>query len=141
MATINKKTRRPNFEEDELVALAMAVKDRDDIISGRFQGAKISKTTKNKAWLEVVAAVNAVGGHGRTLDEIKTKHKNLRTSTKKVESENKKETLKTGGGKSALKSLTESQLIILETLPTTLLDGIPGGIDLQDPNFKLPTGE
>lgn len=47
-----KTGRRPNFSEDELVALATAVKDRDNIITGQFEGAKISKTTKNKAWAE-----------------------------------------------------------------------------------------
>ncbi|OXA41480.1 putative nuclease HARBI1 [Folsomia candida] len=134
-----KTGRRPNFSEDELVALATAVKDRDNIITGQFKGAKISKTTKNKAWAEVTVAVNAVGGKSRTLSEIQTKHKNLRTSTKKIESENKREILKTGGGKSTLKSLSESQLIILEMLPSTLLNGIPGGIDLHDPSFILPT--
>jgi len=60
------------------------------------------------------------------------KNKNMCTSTKKIESSNRREMNKTGGGKANIKELSESQRIILESIPESCIVGIPGGIDVHE---------
>lgn len=125
-------SRRLNFTEEELLALAASIKEREDILFGKFEGQKVSRSSKIKSWIEVRDAVNAVGVNDRSVDECKTKYKNLKTTTKQIEVENRKEIHQTGGGKAKLRTLTESQRIVLETIPTECIIGIPVGIDLHE---------
>jgi len=128
---VPKPVRRPNFTSEEQVALALGIKARMDILYGKFAGQTVSSETKDAAWLEILQEVNAVGGYNRTLAEIHTKNKNMTTLTKKIDSSNRREMSKTGGGKANIKELTESQRIVLETIPESCIIGIPGGIDLH----------
>jgi len=133
---MSKSVRRPNFTMEEEVALADGIRKRQELIFGKFEGATVSKQTKNTAWLEILAEVNAVGPVGRdddrTLNEVMTKNKNMRSATKKVESKNRKEINKTGGGKANIIELTESQRLTLQTIPESCISGIEGGIDLHE---------
>ena len=131
--------RRPNFTIDEELALAEAIKNRQDILFGKFEGSTVSKSSKKTAWLEVVAEVNAVGGFNRSKEEIQTKNKNVKTTAKRIESDNRKEITKTGGGKARIKELTEPQKIILQTVPEACIGGIDGGIDLHESKLVLST--
>jgi PDZ domain-containing secreted protein len=133
---VAKKTRRPNYTDAEQLALANAVKDNEHILFGKFSNT-VTKTSKKQAWLEVRDAVNAVGDNARTVDEVSTKYKNMKTGTKKIESSNRRESNKTGAGTAMNKTLSTSQRIVLSTIPETAVSGIPGGIDLHDPSCKF----
>lgn len=127
-----KRPRKANFSESEEIALATAVKDRQLVLFGRFEGDKVTKSAKDKAWIEVKDLVNATGGNGRDVAEIKQKYKNFKSSAKKVLSENRQQMIKTGGGKAKIKELTESQSLMVSTIPPESISGIVGGIDLDD---------
>lgn len=124
--------RRPNFTPEELIALAEAIRDRRDILFGRFEATAVTRITKSKAWVEVTSIVNAVGGMERTVAEIMHKHKNIKTTAKAKESHNRRERKKTGGGTAEIEELTESQKIILQTISPESVSGVEGGIDFHD---------
>lgn len=132
----SKKGRGENFTPEEEVALANAIKDREEMLFGRFRSTAITKANKFKAWMEVRDAVNAVGGNNRLLTTIRTKHKNMKSATKRIESTNRKEMKKTGGGRAPIIPLSESQSIILQTIPEASITGIEGGIDLHEDTGK-----
>lgn len=133
MLTIKKERKRaPNFSGEEELALVTAIEKNQEVLFGKFEGEKVSNFTKNKAWLSVTDAVNAVGGNDRKVKEIVAKHKNLKTTTKKTESDNRREIVKTGGGKAKIKPLNEAQQVILRTIPESCIAGLPNGIDLHD---------
>jgi hypothetical protein len=126
-----KPRRRENFTHEEQIALAQAVKDRYDALFGPFSSS-VTRHSKTKMWMDVADAVNAVGGNHRTVEEIKTKHKNLKTAAKKIESSNRREFFKTGGGTAIINDLSDAEKIIIETIPEALIVGIQGGIDLHE---------
>lgn len=130
------KSRRPNFTQAEILALATTVEEHKDVLFGKFDNEGVSGKSKKDIWKTVRDAVNAVGGNNRTVDEIKTKNKNLKTETKKVVSANVREMKKTGGGKATIVALSDAQEKVLATIPTESIHGIDGGIDLYEKKPK-----
>jgi len=64
------------------------VLDRHDIIYGKFDE-KLTRQDKNRAWLENLAAVNAVTSTERSLLQIQEKYKNMKEIVKSTASHNK----------------------------------------------------
>ncbi len=126
------KERAVAFSEDEEVALATAVKNRERVLFGKFDsGAEVSRTTKNKMWIEVTSEVNAVGGKNRSVEQIKIKHKNLKATTKKKAAKLSRTVHKTGGGESDVEELNDAEQILVQTIPEECISGIVGGIDVH----------
>jgi hypothetical protein len=57
---------------------------------------------------------------------------NLKTAAKKIESSNRREFFKTGGGTAIINDLSDAGKIIVETIPEALIVGIQRGIDLHE---------
>lgn len=130
--TVEDKERAVAFSDDEEVALATAVKSRERVLFGRFDsGAEVSRTTKRRMWIEVAGEVNAVGGKNRTVDQIRTKHKNLKAATKKKAAKISRTVHKTGGGESDIEELNDAEQILVQTIPNECISGIAGGIDVH----------
>jgi len=125
----------PQFEAEEVAALLESYNKHSVAITGSFKDSADARLKKKRAWLAVTDAVNAVGGKQRKVGQIKKKMINLKTSTKKIVSRNKREVKKTGGGTADIKELTHNQELVLSTINDKLLDGVPGGIDL----YETPT--
>ena len=56
----------------------------------------LTMAMKNKVWEEITSKVNAAGGANRTLDQVKTKWKNLRSRSVEKVRDFKRESTKTG---------------------------------------------
>lgn len=135
---VEEKERAVAFSEEEEVALATAVKNRERVLFGKFDsGAEISRNTKKLMWVEVTREVNAVGGKNRTVDQIKIKHKNLKAATKKKASQIARTVHKTGGGESDVEELNQAEQILVQTIPPECISGIQGGIDVHATSRRL----
>jgi len=76
------KRRKPNFSEEELLALCAAVTDRQSIIDGTLDN-QVTVKMKLSAWEEVATAVSRVGGKQREAAEVRKKFSDYRSLTKK----------------------------------------------------------
>lgn len=129
--------RRPNFSDEETSALIKAYGDRAHIINPAHKGDgasanSITNSMKCKAWREITDAVNSVGGKSRSVVEVTRKYKNYKSKTRAINAENIREMTKTGGGSPCLRTLSATQIKVLESIPKAALTGIEGGIDLED---------
>jgi len=124
--------RRPHFTEAETIALSSAYAKEHAGIVKSF-GPQSTRSLKQSAWLRVLAAVNAVGIIPRGLDEVKTKHKNLKKTTKEKAANNKHQIKRTGGGQAKIIIMSTAEDIMSQTLSNTVLTGINGGIDIHEP--------
>jgi Myb/SANT-like DNA-binding protein len=131
--TKGKKAKK--FTEEEL---SRAVKENEKILFGQFSDTdRVDRISKSAAWRLVLNAVNAVGEGNRSLEQVKIKMKNVKMTAKKIESNNRREIHKTGGGKANIQNLSESQRVMLETVPEECIEGVAGGIDLNDMNIGM----
>ena len=88
--------RKPNWTEGETLALVEAFESKKHILKAKFNS-RITFNEKNKAWEEVVAAVNAVNGESNREEmEVRKKWDNLCVWGKKMMSDWRKASKKTG---------------------------------------------
>jgi len=123
--------RSPNFTQAELNTLAKGYQDQVSILEGAFDPG-LTNAAKNEAWRIIAENVNAVGGFNRPLQVIKKKYANLKTTSKEIESFNKKEMKKTGGGAAKLKVHTAITEIVATSIPIDAIEGVVGGIDTSN---------
>ena len=97
---------KPPFSQEECIALARTYAEHHSILNGTVTST-ITHAKKKASWEKVAAAVNAVSGTYRTVEDIKNKHKNMKKNTKTVTSDNKKDYVKPGGGKGHVTELEE----------------------------------
>lgn len=71
------KTRKSKFAPEEIGVLVRHMRKYAKQLQGRWANKK-QLQRRQKVWLEVVDAVNAVGVEERTVDEVKTKWKKCR---------------------------------------------------------------
>lgn len=137
LSIFQKRQRAQNWTDEERLALSSAYASRYLDIDGSFRP-NLTNKDKQKLWDEVVAAVNAVSSTMRTSKQIEEKLKGMRKSTKKIESGNQKEILKTGGGQAEIVELDEAEQILLQTIPKTSISGIEGGFDTSNKGTIKP---
>jgi hypothetical protein len=109
--------------------LAEGVFRHNTVLTAAFSSS-VTSQAKNQLWEEIRRQVNLVGGHNRTLIDIKLKHKNLKNSAKTKTMKNKKSAAKTGGGNNEEKSISSAESVLASTLKPVDLNGVEGGIDL-----------
>ena len=125
-----KRKRCNNFSEDETHMLAQLWAEHEKRLTGSFTPT-FTKQDKDKIWAEIVNKVNLVRGGTRTLQEIKNKIKNMRTTVKEKAMNNKRQYIRTGGGPSEEVPLTETETFIFSTIKDVEIDGISDGLDLS----------
>jgi hypothetical protein len=121
------------FTEEEVSILTKMYMENCVLLQGNFQGPGGS-ASKNRVWSEITAAVNAVGGNGRTTSQCQKKIKNIRGITKQIASKNNAEIGKTGGGAADITPLNPTQELMLQTFAKAQIQGIAGGLDVHDPS-------
>ena len=67
-----KRSKKPNFSDSETTVLLEEIAFEYTILISKFQ-TSVTIAKKQKIWSAVCAAVNAVGAHGRTVQQIKKK--------------------------------------------------------------------
>lgn len=125
----NSRTRKPNWSEDETLAMAKAAKPYAGILDG---STKVSPLKKFAIWQLITKEVNIAGGGSRSIREVQVKHKNIKSAGKKKEVQNRREIGKTGGGSSNVEELSAAEELMVSTIGEASLSGIPGGIDTND---------
>ncbi len=91
------KSRQPNFTAQELSVLTEMVQENIGILSSKLTNS-VTNQKKELVWLKITEAVNACGIHKRTTEKVKEKWRQLKTSAKRLQSDEKKHMMKTGGG-------------------------------------------
>ena len=76
------KRRRPNFSDDEVMAIITAVTERQDILLGKLTK-EITAKVKLLQWQAVTDCVNCVSTVKRDAAEVRKKFTDLRTQVKK----------------------------------------------------------
>lgn len=132
--TENGRIRKPNWSEEETLALATAAKPYAGVLDGSV---KVPPIKKFAIWQHITKAVNVAGGGSRSVKEVQVKHKNVKSSGKKKEVNNRKEVGKTGGGSSHVEELSAAEELMVSTIGEASLSGIPGGIDTNDDSKLL----
>jgi len=130
-STSEKPKRAANFTEAEKEALVTALRARVNLISDKHS-ATVTKTTRDDAWKEILESVNAVSAVSRSMDEVKKKYQAMKSDVKQVESGNRREINKTGGGEAKLVTLSATERELLGTLTEASIVGIAGGLELFD---------
>lgn len=95
MEQANSSKRRPNFSNEEVIALATAVKERQGILLCKFDN-NVTAKTKAVQWQEVTDSVNVVSLVKRCVPEVRKKFYDLRTNLKKKVAADDKYSGKTG---------------------------------------------
>lgn len=106
-----RKRRRPNFSDEEILALVIAVSKNQDILFGKFHldiGSTAS-SLKTTAWENVTDAVNGISEVRRNTDEVRKKYKHFKSEVKKKKA-NEKKHLK-GTGRSALNVVSVNRTV------------------------------
>ncbi|KAK4300263.1 hypothetical protein Pmani_027532 [Petrolisthes manimaculis] len=124
-----KKIRRPNFSENELLVLITEVRKRkQQVIKNKFDsGVTVSAKTIENAWDAICEEVNSVSKIKRITSDVRKKFRDMRSHVKSRRAKENKETKKTGGGKKkpmvytpaeeAMLALLESEAWGLKELP------------------------
>ena len=92
-----KRERKKNFSIDEIRVLREEFEKHQEILTSKFTNT-ITNKRKTNLWKQITERVNSLGIDSRSLDDIKTKWKNLTSTAKSAHAEHKRERIKTGGG-------------------------------------------
>ena len=77
------KVRRPNFTRGEMLCIIHDVKQRRAVILGKLDySAGITNEKKDRAWDEIVSALNVISHVPRTRNEVRLKFKDMRAQCK-----------------------------------------------------------
>jgi len=120
--------RQPNFTADEMETLTTGVENRAKLLFGTLGGATTA-AAKDNGWEAVTKEVNAVGGHGRVVKDIRRKWIVVKSETKGKMAGVKKERQKTGGGACEGEGMSLMENRILGVVGEVSVNGIVGGVD------------
>ena len=80
-APVRKK--KLNFTNEEIRKLLELYIDNKEVLNSKLKS-NITAKQKKEIWADIVNAVNAVGGYGRTVEEITHKWKDLKARAKMI---------------------------------------------------------
>jgi len=75
------RNRRNNFSNGEILALVEGIRENKEMLFGKFDS-NITNATKECIWLQILTAVNAVGGEERTVPQLKRKYSDFKSVVK-----------------------------------------------------------
>ncbi|XP_050708908.1 myb-related transcription factor, partner of profilin-like, partial [Eriocheir sinensis] len=125
------KRRRPNFSNEEILALITGVRQRWETITGPLSSC-VTAAAKQRAWEAVVEEVNAVSGVGRSVEEVRMKFSDFKRHTKKKLGELRREATSTGGGSVQTDTLTDAEEAMAQVLDPAVVAGVGSGLE-SDP--------
>jgi len=131
-----KKNKKPRFSEREIEILVSMVKEKNDVLFGKFSDV-VSNGKKKEAWGNVVNAVNAVSFTVRTMEELKKKWDDMKRGTKKRASAVKNDQMKTGGGRPDIPPLTSIEEDVVSILGEERVFGLPSGLDTMGSKVRM----
>ncbi|XP_069992956.1 myb/SANT-like DNA-binding domain-containing protein 4 [Penaeus vannamei] len=121
----SQKKRRPNFSDEEMLALIEAVAKRKNVVLGKLDN-RITGQVKNNAWECVTREVNLVARVPRTVAEVRWKFTDLRAAVKKKAAQEKKHMGGTGGGSAVPTTYTAVEEAMLALIEPIAISGLPG---------------
>ena len=121
-----KRQKKPNFSAAEMEVLLHEIRINQRLLFTSLTNATTNQKTKEK-WDSISEKVNAVGGNGRTCEQVKKKFKDA----KKQYLDFKREVGKTGGGPPPVPVPFEDIIAEIVGENTCLTDGIPGGKEIS----------
>lgn len=124
----NQRNIAPWFTASEDMILSQEVLKKYNVLFEKLGESKRSPQVMG-AWKEVTASVNAVGGYSRTVENVRKRYTYLKQKVKGKASSNKAQRRKTGGGEPEIKPFSQSEELILATIPQTSISGIAVAID------------
>ncbi|XP_052256365.1 t-SNARE domain-containing protein 1-like [Dreissena polymorpha] len=116
--------RSSNWTKEETEILVNGYVANREALFGKFSST-ITNEEKEKTFCAILESINAVGGHGRSIEDLKSKWKQLKCRTVAKARKNHKEVQKTGGGE-PVKGLNTVQEKVLSCVPKVVLDGLKG---------------
>ncbi|XP_050693920.1 myb-related transcription factor, partner of profilin-like [Eriocheir sinensis] len=119
------KRRRPNFSNEEILALITGVRQRWETITGPLSSC-VTAAAKQRAWEAVVEEVNAVSGVGRSVEEVRMKFSDFKRHTKKKLGELRR------GGSVQTHTLTDAEEAMAQVLDPAVVAGVGSGLE-SDP--------
>jgi len=122
------KKRQPNFTNEEVEVLTQGVEKRAKLLFGPLSGVNTG-AMKQRGWEGVASEVNAVGGFGRSVAELKKKWVCVKSQTKGKVAAVKREQQKTGGGVSDAGEVSEMDMRILGVMGEVCVTGMSSGFD------------
>lgn len=127
-----RKTRDPNYQIQEEIALVNAMEVHSEIIVKKHDNS-ITNRRKLQAWMEVLKAVNAVSPYVRSVESVKKKWEAMKARAKKNNSLLLNDMLKTGGGPplNVQKAVWENKVLMI--MGETCIYGLKGGFDSLEP--------
>jgi len=138
MATAgSKRSRKPNFKQEELSVLVDEIEKNKTVILGKFSDT-VSNERKKKLWISIATKCSAIGDNKRTADDMRKKWQDWSSQIKGRKCKEIRERNITGGGsadETSSFSATEERLLAI--LGQTPLVGVPGGTDSFDSNNNI----
>ncbi|XP_018009578.1 uncharacterized protein LOC108667106 [Hyalella azteca] len=116
------KRRRPNFSDEEVMALITAVSKRKNILLGKFDKT-ITAKAKLLQWQAVIDSVNCVSTVKRDVAEVRKKFYDLRTQVKKKATTENQYSGLTGGGPPVKVKYSHVEKAMLPLLSRTAMFG------------------
>lgn len=90
-----KKTRKPNWSEEEKIILLEEYNKRKQILKSKFDP-QITAHKKQRMWEEIAAKINSRSMIKRSIQEVQKKYDNLSVMAKKEITIHRRESNKTG---------------------------------------------
>ena len=119
-----KKTRKTRFTQEENTVLVSEYGKYKNTIESKFSDT-LNLNKKKVAWTKMTDAVNSVNPSvKRTADGIKKRWQDIKSATKTKACIMRRETKKTGGGKSEAEELTEYEQLAVSLLGKTTIEGV-----------------
>ena len=116
-----KRAKKPNFSEVENVALLEEIGMEKTLLMSHFQNG-ITLKKKELMWRKIADKVNAVGGNGRAVAQVKKRWKDM----KQAVLERQRKSTATGGGGPLPEVPYEELVLAILGANTNLVDGIEG---------------
>lgn len=120
-------SRKANWTESEISLLVEQVEQKKEVLKGKFSPS-LSATDKSEAWAVITDSINAIGGCGRTLKEVKKKWQDIQSAAKTREVGRLKTQRLTGGGPPP-SEIKDWEKKIIGIMSTSVITGITGGCD------------
>ena len=123
-----KRSRRPNFNTEELKTIADEVSMRKPLLFGKLSDV-VTNEKKTKAWKEITVKVNAVSLTERTYDEIRKKWIDWSSAVKVKAAKIKLAMNKTGSGSMNMAPLTSLEEKVISIIGIVAVEGFAGAVD------------